>query len=342
MTRNWRIIGAWLVRVLFSFPKWWNYEYKDFRLIFEQDGQLRYFTMPSGFQRAVARLAIVAFSMALFSLAGLGAISYLLNAETERLETSKQAIYATLLGDSKIDASSFTEAELLNLVQEVKDRQQAIQQYLGFSAIAFKEENQSLTNQLQDTGLTEKAIQAIEHASMGGRQAEAENYSSPQNLLPDSLVGDILKNRDLHDILRALPEQMPLKQFEISSEFGIRQHPISGVIHFHTGVDLVVIGSDDKIYPAKAGRVISASMHPQLGNTVVIQHSHGIQTLYAHLEDIDIQIGDTVQLDKTIGTVGNTGASSTGPHLHFEVLVGGFSANPIKVIRAARNVQQIY
>ncbi|MDR1842142.1 MAG: M23 family metallopeptidase [Holophagales bacterium] len=55
----------------------------------------------------------------------------------------------------------------------------------------------------------------------------------------------------------------------------------------------------------------------------------------------EFQVGENVQLDTILGTVGNTGASSTGPHLHFEVLVGGFSANPIKVIRAARNVQQI-
>jgi len=150
-----------------------------------------------------------------------------------------------------------------------------------------------------------------------------------------------LENRELHNILRALPEQMPVKQFEVSSDFGVRKHPLSGDIHYHTGVDLVVQGLNGKVYPAKAGTVTTAAMHPQLGNTVVLQHSHSVQTLYAHLQDINVNVGDAVQTDTVLGTVGNTGASSTGTHLHFEVLVGGFPTNPIKVIRAARNVQQI-
>ena len=342
MNKKWRIIGAWLAKVFFKLPKLWKYEYRDFSIIIEQDGQLRYFTTPANLQRTLVRGAIVVFFMTLFSLAGLGATSLLLSTKKTRLEMSHQAIYATLLGDSKIGASPASDSDLLDLAQEIKDRQRTIQQYLGFSAIAFEEENQSLTDQLYATGLTEKAIKAIERASVGGGLLETENLSPPQDLLPDSLVKDILKNRELHNILRALPGQMPLKQFEVSSDFGIRKHPLSGVVHYHTGVDLVVHdGSDDNVYPAKAGTVITAMMHPQLGNTVVLQHSHSVQTLYAHLHDIKVNIGDAVQNDTVLGVVGNTGASSTGTHLHFEVLVGGFPTNPIKVIRAARNVQQI-
>jgi murein DD-endopeptidase MepM/ murein hydrolase activator NlpD len=343
MKRNWQIIGAWLVRVFFTLPKWWNHDYQGYRIIVEhEDGRLRYFCLPACLQRTVARIAIVAFSFSFVSIVALGSASYCLNAEKTRLESSKLAIFETLLGDTKLDVPAFSEAQLLCLVQEVKDRQNAIQQYFGFSAIAFQEENQNLLERLRETGLTEKAIRAIEQASVGGGLlADEESQQSVQNLLPPSLVQDILKNRELYDVLRALPDQMPLKQFEVSSDFGIRKHPITGAVHFHTGVDLVVYGSKDLVFPAKAGKVITAAMHPQLGNTVVVQHNNGIQTLYAHLQTIDAKLGDAVHLDTVLGTVGNTGAYSTGPHLHFEVLVGGFTTNPIKVIRAARNVQQI-
>jgi murein DD-endopeptidase MepM/ murein hydrolase activator NlpD len=343
MKRNWQIIGSWLAHALFSLPKWWKYDYKGFRIIIEQeDGHLHYFRMPACLQKTVARIAIASFSIATVSIVTLGLASYFLNTEKNRLESSKQAIYMALLGDAQLNALSFSEAELLSLVQEVKDRQNAIQQYFGFSAIAFKEENQNLIEHLRDTGLTEKAIRAIEQASVGGgRLADDESRQSFQDLLPAPLVDDILQNRELYDILRALPEQMPLRQYDVSSDFGIRKHPITGSVHFHTGVDLVVYGSNDQVFPAKAGKVITAAMHPQLGNTVVVQHNNGIQTLYAHLHDINVNIGDVVQLDTILGTVGNTGSSSTGPHLHFEVMVGGFTTNPIKVIRAARNVQQI-
>ncbi|MCL1908835.1 MAG: M23 family metallopeptidase [Holophagaceae bacterium] len=341
MLRRWREIGAWLFRSLLTLPRWWRYDYKDFRIIIEQEGQLRYFRTPAGLQRVAVRSTMVFFLVASLVMLGLFTASLLLNSAKARLENSHQAIYATLLAESSLDASH-PDIDMLSLAQEIKARQQAIQQYIGYSAIAYVEENQGLMDQLRSTDLSQKAIHAIERASLGGGvPLVVGNQSLPQNLLPDSLVKDIIKNRELRDTLRSLPEQMPLKQFEISSDFGIRKHPLTGVIHFHNGVDLVVTGAEDSIFPAKAGKVIYASMQPQLGNTVVIQHSHGIKTLYAHLNKINTRVGETVNLDTILGTVGNTGTSSTGTHLHFEVLVGDFATNPIKVIRAAKNVQQI-
>jgi murein DD-endopeptidase MepM/ murein hydrolase activator NlpD len=343
MLRKWQITGAWLFRSFFTIPKWWGYEYKDFRIILEQDGQLRYFTAPAGLQRSVARCAIAAFSLTALFLAALGATNLLLNSAKERLVKSHQAIYAALLAGSNNDGSG-TELNMLDLANEIKERQRTIQQYIGYNAIAYKEENRSLMDQLRASDLSLEAIQAIERASVGGgAQTAAENSPLMRNLLPDSLVKDILKNRELRDILRSLPEQMPLKQFEITSDFGIRKHPITGSPHFHSGVDLVTIGTDERIFPAKPGTVIFADMQPQLGNTVILQHSHGIKTLYAHLREINnINVGDTVQSDTILGAVGNTGSSSTGPHLHFEVLIGGYATNPIKVIKAAKNVQQTH
>jgi murein DD-endopeptidase MepM/ murein hydrolase activator NlpD len=72
-------------------------------------------------------------------------------------------------------------------------------------------------------------------------------------------------------------------------------------------------------------------------------HTHGIRTLYAHLREINnICVVDAVQSDTILDTAGNTGSSSTGSHLHFEVLIGGYATNPIKVIKAVKNVQQTH
>ena len=345
MFRMWRIIGTWLFRSIVSLPRWWRHEYRDFSIIIEQDGRLRYFNTPAKFQRIAVRSAIAVFSASAVSIIALGITSLALNSTKARLEKSHQDIYATLLADSTLDEADCNELDMLELAKEIKERQMAIQQYIGLSAKAFSDENRSLLSQLQATDLSNRAIQIIEHASLGGGggiQPSSEGIlPNHQNLLPESLVSEILKNRDLHGILRALPNQMPLKQYEVSSDFGIRRHPITRVVHFHNGVDLVVHGADRYVYPAKPGKVLSAEYHPQLGNTVVLQHSHNLTTLYGHLKDVRVKEGDDVHLETKLGAIGNTGASTTGTHLHFEVLVGGFATNPIKVIRAAKNVQQI-
>jgi murein DD-endopeptidase MepM/ murein hydrolase activator NlpD len=83
-------------------------------------------------------------------------------------------------------------------------------------------------------------------------------------------------------------------------------------------------------------------LHPQLGIAVVLRHGNDIHSLRAHLREIMVNAwGNIQQLDTPSGVVGDTGASPIGVHLYFDVLVGGFATNPIKVIRTARNVQQI-
>lgn len=82
-----------------------------------------------------------------------------------------------------------------------------------------------------------------------------------------------------------------------------------------------------------------ARPYNEYGNTVIISHGRGVETLYAHLAAIKVREGQDVDLDTLIGLVGNTG-SSTGKHLHFEVSVGGYPVDPLKVINTAQYVQQ--
>ena len=113
----------------------------------------------------------------------------------------------------------------------------------------------------------------------------------------------------------------------VSSGFGNRVHPISGVVKMHNGVDMNA-SHGDPIVAAEDGIVILAGVKGGYGNTVMIDHGGGIVTLYAHQSVIGVTVGQTVSQGETIGRIGSTG-QSTGPHLHFEVRLNGVSKNPV-------------
>jgi hypothetical protein len=111
-----------------------------------------------------------------------------------------------------------------------------------------------------------------------------------------------------------------------SSGFGPRIHPVLGRAMFHTGVDLVV-ACGTPIRAAAAGQVVYAAITPSWGRRVIIQHTPGLETGYAHMSRFLVQSGDTVKQGDIIGLVGTTGWS-TGCHLHFDVIVDGQYVDP--------------
>ena len=111
----------------------------------------------------------------------------------------------------------------------------------------------------------------------------------------------------------------------ISSPFGIRQHPVFGVMRAHNGIDIPA-PHGVSVVAADRGTVITSSYNSSFGNFIVISHGN-MNTLYAHLSTRSVRVGDTVQRGQVIGRVGSTGIS-TGPHLHFEVHVNGQRVNP--------------
>ncbi|MCL5985418.1 MAG: peptidoglycan DD-metalloendopeptidase family protein [Actinobacteria bacterium] len=94
----------------------------------------------------------------------------------------------------------------------------------------------------------------------------------------------------------------------------------------HAGID-IANNSETPINSAADGVVIHASYAPYYGNLVIIDHDFGIRTVYGHLEQIDVDVGDHVEKDQTIGLMGSTGRS-TGPHLHYEVRENNIPVNP--------------
>lgn len=111
---------------------------------------------------------------------------------------------------------------------------------------------------------------------------------------------------------------------EINSEFGYRRN------RFHYGID-VDLNIGDNVLASFEGVVRIAKYDPTYGKVVVIRHQNGLETLYAHLSKIEVQLGDYVQAGDIIALGGNTGRS-TGPHLHFEVRYLGEPIDPNDII----------
>jgi len=104
---------------------------------------------------------------------------------------------------------------------------------------------------------------------------------------------------------------------ELSSEYGYRVNPVSGVYKLHAGVDIRA-SYGTAVWASEGGTVILAGWNGGYGNCVMINHGDGYTTLYGHMSSISVSVGQTVTQGQTVGYVGSTG-NSTGPHLHFEV-----------------------
>lgn len=135
--------------------------------------------------------------------------------------------------------------------------------------------------------------------------------------------------RESAQILAATPSIWPTQGF-ISSKFGARISSFTGMRLLHKGIDIAAL-TGTPIYAPAGGRVIFAKNDGAYGLSIKIDHGSGIITRYAHMSKFYVKVGEMVQRGFQIGDVGNTGRS-TGPHLHYEVLVNSVPANPLAYI----------
>lgn len=126
-------------------------------------------------------------------------------------------------------------------------------------------------------------------------------------------------------IMSALPLRWPVRG-PVNSEFGRRLSPWNGKPEHHDGIDIGTSPGTPVKSPG-AGTVIAASSEGDFGRHVTLDHRNGVRSLYGHLKKFDVKVGQRVEKGQVIGLVGSTG-QSTGPHLHYEVLVKGRPVNP--------------
>jgi murein DD-endopeptidase MepM/ murein hydrolase activator NlpD len=166
---------------------------------------------------------------------------------------------------------------------------------------------------------------------IGVRSGEGGPFvpARPGQALPATLPPQQLAA--LRALMRTLPISAPLKSFKIGSPFGEREDPINGREAFHSGLDLDAPYMSP-VYATAPGTVTYAGYRGEYGKMVEIDHGHGISTRYAHLHRYTVSVGQRVAAHAEIGLLGTTGRS-TGPHVHYEVLVNGEPQNPAKFLQ---------
>lgn len=129
-----------------------------------------------------------------------------------------------------------------------------------------------------------------------------------------------------------MPTEHPVTGVALGSAFGWRIDPITGHSALHSGLDFPA-DTGTPIVAAAGGVVVVSEYHPAYGNMVEVDHGNDLITRYAHSSRVLVQKGDLVRRGQKIAEVGTTGRS-TGPHLHFEVLVAGVPQDPMKFLQA--------
>lgn len=125
----------------------------------------------------------------------------------------------------------------------------------------------------------------------------------------------------------SVPSRMPLDGAQLTSDYGMRTHPVLGGRRSHKGVDLAA-ATGTPVYATADGIVGRADWFSSYGLYVQIEHGAKLQTRFAHLSKLAVADGQHVKKGDLIGYVGSTGRS-TGPHLHYEIRIDGEAVNPI-------------
>lgn len=175
-----------------------------------------------------------------------------------------------------------------------------------------------------------RAAQSAKQGALGNADEEFRNlFSSWKSLdassrAPLAIGGATAQVRNPGKV--SIPSLMPVDGVRLTSDFGMRVHPVLGGRRGHKGIDLA--GPVGTPVRASADGVVSrADWFSSYGLYISVEHGGEIQTRYGHLSRLNVASGQTVKKGDVIGYVGSTGRS-TGPHLHYEVRIAGTAVNP--------------
>lgn len=227
--------------------------------------------------------------------------TYLLNqvkVEKENIETTKQKLENEQAEIKIVKAKSEQTSIVLNNMKTLQ------QSYVKKLSAGEKILQEQITAYKREEAEIESKIQSI----INGIDGEIQ-YTGGEMLWPVAISGTV-----------------------ITSEFGIREHPIQGVVKQHTGLDIGGAPLGTPVIAASDGVVSYAGWLGGYGNCIMINHGDGIVTLYGHGNKVLTSVGTNVKAGDVIMEVGSTG-NSTGPHLHFEVRENGVCVNPLKYVK---------
>lgn len=262
------------------------------------------------------------------------------------------------------EANSFTDLlDRMNMVEEINasDRRRIEEMRIAADIVSatqmnLETEKVSLEETRSQLAADEEALEAKRKESdallqeLEEKAEEFELLLEESELLQEELMQEIAeKETELEDAkhdeyLAKLALQgdnppspagvtwiTPVSGYKLTSAFGMRKHPVLGVVRMHNGIDMsCAIGTP--IYATRAGTVTrTAYQAGGAGNYVSINHLDGFSSIYMHMTHYVVSAGQTVSQGQLIGYVGNTGIS-TGPHLHFGISYAGTYVNPLAYI----------
>jgi murein DD-endopeptidase MepM/ murein hydrolase activator NlpD len=191
---------------------------------------------------------------------------------------------------------------------------------LGALAALAMTSNPAMANETATSTQITGAIDTAQAAPSTGDREFAELYASWRSMdrtgvAAPAPIGSV-----------NVPSRMPLQGATLTSDYGMRTHPVLGGRRNHKGIDLAA-ASGTPVYASADGVVGKAEWFSSYGNYIQIEHGGEMQTRYAHLSGYAVAAGEQVRKGQLIGYVGSTGRS-TGPHLHYEVRVAGEAVDP--------------
>ncbi|HVI88062.1 MAG TPA: peptidoglycan DD-metalloendopeptidase family protein [Dongiaceae bacterium] len=264
----------------------------------------------------------------------------------QQVEQNERAL-ATLVAQRA--ALQSTRADLSQSISGLKERLSSLQENQAEFVASLAERTRSnmaeMEKTVEMTGLNiDKLLLKADdsHSGQGGpfipAPTSSANDENEQKLMMSvaTLDGEVGRWEKLQVILRSLPLTAPVDHYYISSSFGERVDPINGEKAIHEGVDMVGALRSEVLATAP-GTVVFAGWQTGYGQVVEIDHGFGVHTFYAHLDQLAVKKGQTVDYRDILGLLGTTGRSS-GPHVHYEVRYDNKPLDPMGFLKAGRYV----
>ncbi len=242
--------------------------------------------------------------------------------------------FITLFPDYRLQAMSRENELLYEQVAQAQEKMMKLQSQIDDLA-----ESDTRLRLMADLPLIDDATR---EAGIGGSLPSPgiDPVQDMQNLLTKLEHQINLQKQSFPEILKKIEENLdvaahtpaisPVEEIRITSKFGYRKDPFTGLRRPHKGLDFGA-PRGTPVFATADGRVVMVKRVPTFGKVVMIDHGYGYETVFGHLHSFNVKVGDKVKRGDIIGTVGNTGRSN-GSHLHYEVRINNKQVDPMDFV----------